>query len=255
MAFDKLYDDLAESLDSKKIEKLFSDIPEQARQKNMKYIQYIFECLNPIKKKEKILDIGCGFGYIMWLLEIENYTGLDISEKVLKIARKLFKKPKFVQGTVERMPFRKENFDIIIFTEVIEHLPNPKKAISEIYRVMRSGGTLFITTPNKFRWLHFPVARIIPWSLKIKLIKLKRGREYSKQYEKQKQIEKKHGIDQHQKLYSSRSLSKVLKRAGFEIIDAKTFGSTANQFNHVIGSMFEKIPCGRDSLLIIAKKP
>ena len=47
------------------------------------------------------------------------------------------------------MPFKDSYFDKVIFTEVLEHLKNEEKAISEISRVLKKGGTLLLTTPNK----------------------------------------------------------------------------------------------------------
>lgn len=48
----------------------------------------------------------------------------------------------------ETFPFDDEAFDVVLFTEVVEHLKKPQHALSEIYRVIKSGCTLILSTPN-----------------------------------------------------------------------------------------------------------
>ena len=53
-----------------------------------------------------------------------------------------------VLGSAELLPFRDEQFDLVICTQVMEYLPEPGTAIAEILRVLRQGGHLFLSTPS-----------------------------------------------------------------------------------------------------------
>lgn len=105
--------------------------------------------------KEKILEIGCGRGfYLKTLINLWPnlmITGLDLNEKYLNIARQFVnnQKVKLIQGDAISLPFANQSFGRIIATEILEHIPDDQKAISEMYRVLKPGGIAMITVPNK----------------------------------------------------------------------------------------------------------
>lgn len=104
-----------------------------------------------------ILDAGCGDGvYCEWLSgEGENFVvGVDISGRILSIARRniasrgnLARVP-LVASNVEQLPFAKDTFDGALCTQVIEHLLDDRAGLHELYRVLRPGGQLVISTDN-----------------------------------------------------------------------------------------------------------
>jgi SAM-dependent methyltransferase len=55
-----------------------------------------------------------------------------------------------VEATAEALPFRDEQFDLVICTQVFEYLPDPALAVAEIRRVLRKGGVLFLSAPSVF---------------------------------------------------------------------------------------------------------
>ena len=59
-----------------------------------------------------------------------------------------YKNVDVVNGTVYSIPFEQKTFDSIIFADVIEHLETPDKGLSEIARVLRPSGQVYITTPQ-----------------------------------------------------------------------------------------------------------
>jgi len=73
-----------------------------------------------------------------------------------------------ILGEAESLPFMNDSFDMIIISEVIEHIFDKKKAINQMHRVIKPGGRLFITTParpvvefwNNFFWLPQKIKRI-----------------------------------------------------------------------------------------------
>lgn len=107
-----------------------------------------------VKPSDKVLDAGCGEGfYVMLLDELFGcqVVGLDNDPQILEQARKwVGEKPniKLLVGDVTDLPFEDGSFDRVILSEVLEHVPDDKKALSEVYRVLRPGGILVITVPN-----------------------------------------------------------------------------------------------------------
>ena len=96
---------------------------------------------NPISLREKkFLDIGCGLGFFSLRAGKlgANVYGIDIGSNLIKICKKRYPKGKFSVASAERIPFKDNSFDIILCTEVIEHVNNQQKVIDEIFRVLNS---------------------------------------------------------------------------------------------------------------------
>ncbi len=103
--------------------------------------------------KLKLLDVGCGDGVALYLLqqalpELELY-GVDPSEEALEVARKKIRGVKVEKSTSDSLPFEDDFFDIVISSDVIEHVDNPELMLSEMKRVAKAGATLIIGTPIK----------------------------------------------------------------------------------------------------------
>lgn len=105
-----------------------------------------------IKKTDKVLDLGCGDGLNIVLLNdlgIKKVVGVDISRDLLKEARKNCPKAKLYVGSAEKLPFRVNMFDIIFVDSVFHHLLDYDKAIKEIRRVLKKNGFLCFIEPHK----------------------------------------------------------------------------------------------------------
>jgi ubiquinone/menaquinone biosynthesis C-methylase UbiE len=105
-------------------------------------------------QKADILDIGCGGGYnIQRMLKRcpeGKIVGYDISKESVKKARAVNKgegRVEIHQGSVEKMPFRKERFDLITAFETVFFWPDTEGNMQEVYRVMKPGG-LFVVINN-----------------------------------------------------------------------------------------------------------
>lgn len=103
-----------------------------------------------------VLDIGCGLGELCTYFK--NYVGCDINRRNLDMAMKKYQqvKPQFQAADVFHLPYKDHVFDLVLFLEVMEHLPsNEANAIKEIRRVLKSSGYLILSTPNRglYMWL------------------------------------------------------------------------------------------------------
>ena len=107
--------------------------------------------------KLNILDIGCGCGHFLKHLKTKKLTllyGLDVNPHSLKITKNKNITTKINMGDIYSLPYELCTFDIIILTEIIEHLEYPEKALKSIYDILKPGGLLLITTPNRMGLMH-----------------------------------------------------------------------------------------------------
>lgn len=100
--------------------------------------------------KLKILEVGCGFGYLTYALSKAGFDvlGIDISQVAIENAQKRY--GSFYQ-CVDLKVFseRAEKYDLVIFTEVIEHIENVQEFLRSAYEVLKAQGAILCTTPNR----------------------------------------------------------------------------------------------------------
>lgn len=100
-----------------------------------------------------ILVVGCGSWQEMSIINSKaKATGIDISKVAIEKAKKQFPQFNFKVADATNLPFKDKEFDCVICSEVIEHIKNRSKALSEINRVLKKDGTFIITTPNWWSW-------------------------------------------------------------------------------------------------------
>lgn len=102
-------------------------------------------------KATRILDVGCGIGSYIHLIDRDGCFGIDLDSEPLKTAKKYCIKSDFAVASVLNLPFRNETFDTVVMWEVIEHVPagTETQALSEVHRTLGACGTLLLSTPNK----------------------------------------------------------------------------------------------------------
>ncbi|HCU79854.1 MAG TPA: hypothetical protein DGN60_01670, partial [Chloroflexi bacterium] len=93
-------------------------------------------------------------------------TGIDISEGMVAEARVELEKLGYNKVTLEvgdatQLHYADSEFDKVLCSEVIEHIPDADKALSEIYRVLKPNGILVLSTPNPKSWYGFD--RYVIW--------------------------------------------------------------------------------------------
>ena len=108
---------------------------------------------------QRVLDAGCGEGFATQYLAQQHpdlhLTGVDLSEEAVAYANEHFGAyAQFRQGSVYKLPFSENAFDVVLCSEVLEHLDEPERAVAELKRVARSH--VLITVPREpyFKWLN-----------------------------------------------------------------------------------------------------
>lgn len=102
---------------------------------------------------KKILDLGSGEGGTSFLLSQNNFLiSSDYSSIRLRRQRDNFNQSNsfLVNNDAKHLPFPDNSFDIIILQDVIEHIDDTEKLIAETNRVLKSGGLIYLSTPNRF---------------------------------------------------------------------------------------------------------
>jgi 2-polyprenyl-3-methyl-5-hydroxy-6-metoxy-1,4-benzoquinol methylase len=84
-----------------------------------------------------VLDAGCGEGFVLSRLSEKRLVGVDISLGALSVARQNSPGASLACCNIYQMPFKSQNFDLVMAMEVLEHLREPEKAIAEISRLSK----------------------------------------------------------------------------------------------------------------------
>ncbi|MEA5509736.1 class I SAM-dependent methyltransferase [Crocosphaera sp. UHCC 0190] len=154
-----------------------------------------------IAPQATVLDVACGTGEFERLLLDKNptqkITGIDISEKMLTIARSKYQtyaNVELYEGSVHSLHFINHSFDVVISANAFHYFDKPQIALAEMKRVLKPNGKLIILDWSK----DYLICRICDWILQI--------------------------FDPaHQKCYTQAELHQLLVSAGFNIYRATKF--------------------------------
>jgi len=145
---------------------------------------------------ERKLDIGCGSG--RFIQSEPDTLGLDISQPKLRFLRRT--NARLVRATCSALPFADASFDAVVNSQLIEHIPYDREIFREMNRVLRSGGTLVVGTPDYGR---------LVWRITEAIYKFVLPYGYG---------------DDHITHYSRFRLTEELAKAGFAILDYRYVG-------------------------------
>lgn len=96
----------------------------------------------------RVLDAGCGAGYVSnGLAPRLELTGVDIEAEAVAFCKKHCQ-GEYLQADLSKLSFAENTFDLIFFTNTIEHLEYPHPILAELARVLKPGGTLLVSTEN-----------------------------------------------------------------------------------------------------------
>ncbi len=150
----------------------------------------------------KILDVGCASGWFLTQVS-KSYPkakchGIDIYDKAIKFGEKKYPKIKFSVADADKIPYKANTFDLVICTEVLEHVDEPKKTLLEMKRVLKKNGRAVIELDSGS--LLFTVVWYL-WGLS-------KGKVWS---------------HSHLHSFNVKTLERLLKSVGFVIISKKRF--------------------------------
>jgi len=101
------------------------------------------------KRGARLLEVGSGLGHLVGQLEDSFEThAMDVNYWAVKQSKSVVKDSALQTASAQELPYKDGSFNVIIIKHIVEHLPDPEKAIAEIGRVTEKGGTLILATPN-----------------------------------------------------------------------------------------------------------
>jgi 2-polyprenyl-3-methyl-5-hydroxy-6-metoxy-1,4-benzoquinol methylase len=104
--------------------------------------------MEPFRKTNKILDIGCGTGFFLEEAKAMGWEvfGTEFTNEAISICKS--KGIAMQKGSLNTENYNAQMFDIITSFEVIEHINNPIEEVKGINKILRKGGLVYVTTPN-----------------------------------------------------------------------------------------------------------
>ena len=105
-------------------------------------LAFVREAAKRIPAGARVADVGAGDAPFRELFAHAQYATLDWAESVHEGAR-----ASDIVASADAIPVREGAFDAVIFTQVLEHVPEPTGVMSELYRILAKGGTLYLTAP------------------------------------------------------------------------------------------------------------
>jgi len=124
----------------------------------------MFELVPTDLKGKKLLDIGCGPGIHLktYLERGAKGFGIDISSKMIELAKKHCPDAEFKVGSAYKLEFEDNSFDIITSSLVLDHLQDFEKAAKEIQRVLKPGGLFIYSAPHPIVFMFFDAEGFVP---------------------------------------------------------------------------------------------
>lgn len=116
------------------------------RRHEIAYARLLDRCTDKI-----VLEAGSGEGYGADMIAgvAQRVTGLDYDESAVAHVRARYPRVEMIQGNLAALPLDDESVDVVVNFQVIEHLWDQGQFLRECLRVLRPGGVLLISTPNR----------------------------------------------------------------------------------------------------------
>jgi len=192
----------------------FESNSEKEDSKNQIFVHWIKEIEKVKKNKGKILDVGCATGNFLRIAKKRGWDvyGLDISKYATDFVKKNIE-AEVKTGELVEVNYKKNSFDVIFSSFMIEHTDNPLETIKEMNKILKREGVLFISTINENSFLNKVADLTYKFSLGIikKPVKLLHP-------------------DQHIIHFSDKNLIDSLKNTGFKVIKLEKLDLPTNNF-------------------------
>jgi 2-polyprenyl-3-methyl-5-hydroxy-6-metoxy-1,4-benzoquinol methylase len=115
---------------------------------NLERIRIFSEMVNSVGSGLQILDVGCGDGVVSEPIAKLGNTVASVDLPAITMMCHKRRVSMVASGDAEHLAFADESFDLVLASEVVEHLWNPRAFFDEAYRVLRQNGWLIIETPE-----------------------------------------------------------------------------------------------------------
>lgn len=112
-----------------------------------------------LKENDVVLDVACGTGELLNSLNDKctiKGIGVDISDEMVRVAKSKYGKFDFIESSCTPLPFEENKFDVLTVSASFHHFPYPDKFAQEAYRVLKSGGKLYIAEV----YFPFPIRQV-----------------------------------------------------------------------------------------------
>ncbi len=177
-----------------------------------------------------------------------NYVGVDISQTSVDAGLRKGLKVLVVDVSEERLPFDDSSFDLVYFSEVLEHLYNPDFAMEEFKRVLRPGGRLLLTTPNLAAWYNriLLLVGIQPIHTEVSTLRI-----LGRRFEVFGQGNRPVG---HIRLYTHRALLDFLKLHSLRIAKLEGYGLWLVKGAWLVERLFSRFPSLASGFVVLLEK-
>jgi ubiquinone/menaquinone biosynthesis C-methylase UbiE len=173
----------------------------------------VWELLDAHLPCDAFLDAGCGDGRHLAAIAAAGYrparvVGTDISERILETARATAAElaPELIRANLEALPLQDSSFDLVLCTQVVEHLIDVEAGMRELARVLRPGGTLILTTDNRRRYVSKTLAA--PRTAVVRALRLRHRYVH---------------FDFPHAEFTREEVGALLRSAGLEVVSTETF--------------------------------
>lgn len=116
----------------------------------------------------RILDIGCGAGFLARALRAEGHEvhALDFSLPSLRVSQGVDASVRYLRGDALRLPYRDGSFDVVTSMDFLEHIEDPAASVREAARVLKPGGLFFFHTFNRNPLAWLVIIKGVEWFVK-----------------------------------------------------------------------------------------
>ncbi len=190
-----------------------------------KRFEVIFERIEQHVPVGRVLDLGCAIGIGLSVAKERGWegVGIEVSRQSVEIARSNHLDVRL--GTLDDYQFPDSSFDLVVIHHVLEHITNLETFLSKIKRMISADGMLFIVVPNVYAWKFYFQKENYTWTFH----------------------------DDHYSHFSTNTLSRLLSKHGFQIIEVSTkswdFSRNGPDASHIVRFLSrctEKIGMGKE---------
>jgi ubiquinone/menaquinone biosynthesis C-methylase UbiE len=134
-----------------------------------RYVERIEETIGPAQDTRRCLDVGCYTGLFLEVAEDYGWEAWGVEPSQWAVEEGQGRGLNVLQGTLDEVSLPARSFDVLTFWDVIEHLPDPRAALTEAHRLLKSDGWLVVQTMDVESWPARLLGAHWPWFMEMHL--------------------------------------------------------------------------------------